>query len=39
MQGFAEAGANVALWYNSSQKAVERAAEIEAKYGVKCNSP
>ena len=39
VQGFAEAGANVALWYNSSQKAVERAAEIEAKYGVKCNSP
>lgn len=34
--GFAEAGANVAIWYNSNKKAVERAAEIEKKYGVKC---
>lgn len=38
VQGFAEAGANIALWYNSSQKAVERAAEIQKKYGVKCTS-
>jgi len=35
-QGFAEAGANVALWYNSNQKTAERAAEIESKYGVQC---
>lgn len=35
-QGYAEAGANIALWYHTNQKAVERAAEIEKKYGVKC---
>jgi sorbose reductase len=33
---FAEAGANVAIWYNSNKIAVERAAEIEKNYGVKC---
>ena len=33
---FAEAGANVAIWYNNNKKALERAAEIEEKYGVKC---
>ncbi len=32
----AEAGANVAIWYNSNKAAVDRAAEIERKYGVKC---
>lgn len=32
----AEAGANVAIWYNRNNKAVEEAANIEAKYGVKC---
>ncbi|ODM15373.1 hypothetical protein SI65_09314 [Aspergillus cristatus] len=37
-QGFAEAGANVALWYNSNQKTAERAAEIESKYGVQCKA-
>lgn len=37
-QGFAEAGANVAIWYNSNKKAIERAEEIEKKYGVKCKS-
>ncbi|OJD33042.1 l-xylulose reductase [Diplodia corticola] len=36
--GFAEAGANVAIWYNSNKKAIERAAEIEQKYGVKCKA-
>lgn len=35
-QSFAEAGANVAIWYNSNSKAVERAAEMERDYGVKC---
>jgi len=35
-QGFAEAGANVAIWYNSNKKAIERAADIEKEYGVKC---
>lgn len=32
--GLAEAGANVALWYNSNTKAHERAQEIAARYGV-----
>jgi sorbose reductase len=35
-QGFAEAGANVAIWYNSNRKALDRAADIEKIYGVKC---
>lgn len=35
-QSFAEAGANVAIWYNSNNMAVERAAEMERDYGVKC---
>lgn len=35
-QGFAEAGANVAIWYHSNKKALDRAAEIEKDYGVKC---
>lgn len=33
--GLAEAGANVAIWYSSNTKAIERAAEIASKYGVK----
>ncbi|EOD49735.1 Short-chain dehydrogenase/reductase SDR [Neofusicoccum parvum] len=37
-QGFAEAGANVAIWYNSNKKAIDRAAEIEKQYGVKCKA-
>jgi len=37
-QGFAEAGANVAIWYNSNKKALDRAAEIEKTYGVKCKA-
>lgn len=37
-QGFAEAGANVAIWYNNNKKALERAAEIEQTYGVKCKA-
>ncbi|KAL2809723.1 hypothetical protein BJX63DRAFT_344196 [Aspergillus granulosus] len=32
--GLAEAGANVALWYNTNTSAPERAQEIAAKYGV-----
>ncbi|KAK0651812.1 sorbitol utilization protein SOU2 [Cercophora newfieldiana] len=35
---FAEAGANVAIWYNSNEIAVQRAAEIEQAYGVKCKA-
>lgn len=33
-QGLAEAGANVAMWYNSNTKCPERAAEVASKYGV-----
>ena len=35
-QGFAEAGANVAIWYNSNKKAIDAAAAIEKEFGVKC---
>lgn len=35
-QAYAECGANVALWYHSNKAAIDRAAEIEKKYGVKC---
>lgn len=35
-QALAEAGANVAIWYNSNKKAIEEAAKIEKAYGVKC---
>ncbi|KAK0727336.1 hypothetical protein B0T26DRAFT_738067 [Lasiosphaeria miniovina] len=34
-QGFAEAGANVAIWYNSNKKAIERAVDISRTYNVK----
>lgn len=37
-QGFAEAGANVAIWYNSNKKAIDRAADIEKTYNVKCKA-
>ncbi|KAI9803909.1 MAG: L-xylulose reductase [Sarcosagium campestre] len=37
-QGFAEAGADVAIWYNSNKKALDRAKEIEETYGVKCRA-
>lgn len=36
VQAFAEAGANVAIWYNSNTKAIAKAAEIEETFGVKC---
>lgn len=36
-QALAESGANVAIWYNSNKKALERAKDIERDYGVKCN--
>lgn len=35
-EALAEAGANVAIWYNSNKKAVERAADVERTYGIKC---
>ena len=35
-QALAESGANVAIWYNSNKKAIQRAEDIEKEYGVKC---
>jgi sorbose reductase len=32
----AEAGANVAIWYNSNKQALAEAENIEKQYGVKC---
>jgi len=37
-RGLAEAGANVAIWYNSNKKALERAQDIEKEFGVKCKA-
>lgn len=37
-QGLAEAGANVAIWYNSNKQALTEAENIEKAYGVKCMS-
>lgn len=37
-QAYAEAGANVAIWYNSNKSALDRASDIEKDYGVKCAS-
>lgn len=34
--GYAEFGANLALWYYKNQQTPERAQEIASKYGVKC---
>ncbi|PQE23757.1 L-xylulose reductase protein [Rutstroemia sp. NJR-2017a BBW] len=34
----AEAGANVAIWYNSNKKALEEAEKIEKEYGVTCKA-
>ncbi|KAJ6789835.1 hypothetical protein PWT90_08698 [Aphanocladium album] len=35
-KAFAEAGCNVAIWYNSNDEAHERAASIQDSYKVKC---
>ncbi|EFY85020.1 Sorbose reductase sou1 [Metarhizium acridum] len=37
-QAFAEAGANVAIWYNSNKQAVTEAEKIQKTYGVKCKA-
>ena len=37
-QALAEAGANVAIWYNSNKQAVTEAENIATTYGVKCKS-
>lgn len=34
----AEAGANVAIWYNSNKKAIAEAEKIEKTFGVKCKA-
>lgn len=34
----AEAGANVAIWYNSNRKAISEAENIAKTYGVRCKS-
>ncbi|KAK6348433.1 hypothetical protein TWF718_006227 [Orbilia javanica] len=38
VEAFAEAGANVALWYNSNDEGIERAAKVSEKYGVTCKA-
>lgn len=38
-QAFAEMGANVAIWYASNDRAIERAKDVAAQYGVLCKSP
>jgi sorbose reductase len=37
-RGFAEVGANVVIWYNSNEKAHDRAKEIEEDFDVKCKA-
>lgn len=37
-EGLAEAGADVAIWFNGNQKAIDRAADLRKKYGVKCKA-
>ncbi|KAH8656584.1 reductase with broad range of substrate specificity [Tricladium varicosporioides] len=37
-EALAEAGANVAIWYNSNKKAVVEAERVEKEYGVKCRA-
>ncbi|KAJ6263448.1 hypothetical protein Dda_2012 [Drechslerella dactyloides] len=38
VEAFAEAGANVALWYMSSKEAVAKAAKVSKTYGVTCKA-
>ncbi len=35
-RGYAEAGADVAIWYHSNKDAHKRAEEIAKEFGVKC---
>ncbi|ETN44657.1 uncharacterized protein HMPREF1541_10327 [Cyphellophora europaea CBS 101466] len=37
-RGYAEAGANVIIWYNSNKAAEDRAQEIEDEFGVRCRA-
>ncbi|KAF3143295.1 hypothetical protein TWF569_007384 [Orbilia oligospora] len=38
VEAFAEAGANVALWYNSNPEAIEKAKKISKTYGITCKA-
>ncbi|KAF3935069.1 hypothetical protein ABW20_dc0108673 [Dactylellina cionopaga] len=38
VEALAEAGANVALWYNSNKEAAEKATKIAKAYGVICKA-
>ena len=38
MCSYAEAGANVIIWYNSNKKAEDKAKELEQEFGVKCRA-
>lgn len=33
---YAEMGCNLALWYNSNDKAIERAENLAKQYNIKC---
>ncbi|KAL6900577.1 hypothetical protein GGI43DRAFT_53100 [Trichoderma evansii] len=37
-KAFAEAGANVAIWYNTNEEAIDKAAGIERAFNVKCRA-
>ncbi|RFU81393.1 sorbitol utilization sou2 [Trichoderma arundinaceum] len=37
-KAFAEAGANVAIWYHTNDEALEKAATIEKAYNIKCRA-
>lgn len=37
--GYAEMGCNIAIWYSSNKKAVEKAEALAQKYNVKCKIP
>lgn len=37
-EAMAEAGANLALWYNTNDAAVEKAAQLQAEFGMKATA-
>jgi hypothetical protein len=37
-EAFAEAGANVAIWYNNNTEAVAKALKLSEEFGVSCQS-
>lgn len=37
-EAMAEAGANLALWYNTNDAAVEKTAQLQAEFGVKATA-